>query len=361
MNINNIKLLLIKEYKQILKDKSILVIAFFLPFILIFIYGYGMNMDIKPIKVGLSCDLVDNNCNELFNSLNGSSYIKGFQFYSLIDNDEALKKHDIDATIHIPSDFSKSIYNANASILININGVSSQEAQTILAYIQGALSSLFKNENDLKITTKHRFNAQNNSTWFILSGQVIGVITLIASFMSALTISREWDRKTIDGLAATKAKASEIVISKLIAYYILSLMGTIICYILIEALFKLPFRGNYFLFILTILMYVFVSVTLGLLISASVKNQFLASEYAVIISTLPALLLSGALFDLRSVPDFIYYIAKCLPPTYAVESMRISYLSGDMSSTLIANLLILLMYSLLFLFLTIYLVKKACK
>ena len=128
--------------------------------------------------------------------------------------------------------------------------------------------------------------------------------------------------------------------------------------ILIEILFAIPIRGSVIFLILTVSVYTLSSTSLGLFISALMKDQFLATEYAILLSFLPAILLSGSLFDLRSVPDFIAFIGYLIPPTYAVESFRICFLSGGNTDTLLINLAIIIFYVVFFSALTVFLLKR---
>jgi len=199
----------------------------------------------------------------------------------------------------------------------------------------------------ISITTRNWFNEANESTWYLMAGQLISAITLMSAFMSSIVIAREFERGTLIGLKATNVTAGEILISKFLAYYGLSLLGSS-CAILFALIFyELPFRGSALLFILTIMVYLYAIVMLALCLSVGTQNQFLSTQYAIIVSFLPSILLSGAVFDLRSIPAAISYIAYMLPPTYAVNSAKICLLSGGSTDILLRNLLILAGFALL--------------
>lgn len=178
-----------------------------------------------------------------------------------------------------------------------------------------------------------------------MAGQLVAVVTLMSAFMTSIVIAREFERGTMDGLLSTNCTALEFLLSKIIPYYILSIMGATLALLTAFILYDLPFRGSFALFVLTILVYLYLTLLIGLIISAVTQNQFLSSEYAVIVSFLPSILLSGALFDLRSIPYIINIIAHFLPPVYAVESFKICILSGGSGDIVATNLLILAVYS----------------
>lgn len=441
--------LMVKELKQILADKSVLIIAFFLPLMLVFIYSSGIRMDVKPVQVAVvSSKLDDVVTREVTFALAGSPYFRLTTLSSVKQAQELLLTHDIAAYITIPNNIAQSLYHQPAEIFITLNGADPQQASIARSYLEavlmssptqkglsrqvsylatanainqaqalsqtqaltqpqalttpsshsssnralsnsglsgigsGSASASFRfNLSDLtgtsaataalpasglqsaaptsaksvvvgtsyepvSVISRNWFNESNDSTWYLMAGQLIGVITIMSSFMSSIVIAREFERGTMSGLLATNATAGELFISKLVPYYVLSCLGaslaisvTLICY-------ELPFRGNPVLYVITIAVYLYVTVLIGLIISALTQNQFLSSEYAIIISFLPSILLSGAVFDLRSVPDIVSTIAHVFPPTYAVQSSKICILSGGSSELLTRNIAILLLFAL---------------
>lgn len=424
----HIKTLMLKEVKQILSDKSVLLVAFFLPLMLVVIYGTGIRMDVKPVSVALvSSKLDDVITREVAFALAGSEYFEFTQVNNQAQAQELLLSHDIAAYIMLPNNLSQSMYHQPVEIMITINGADAQQANIARSYLEAVLLSgptqkglsrqitylttapaitqaqmmsqaqaldttqpsspaqsaaskpNFRfNLSDLtgsqphseqatptmtlspvpssaqvtghvyepvQVIARNWFNESNESTWYLMAGQLIGVITLMSSFMSSIVIAREFERGTMAGLLATNTTASELFIAKAVPYYVLSCLGAALAIMTTLISFELPFRGSAFLYVVTIAVYLYVSELIGLLISAVTRNQFLSSEYAVILSFLPSILLSGAIFDLRSIPPVISAIAHLFPPTYAVESAKICILSGGSTDTLLENLGFLLIFA----------------
>jgi ABC-2 type transport system permease protein len=146
-------------------------------------------------------------------------------------------------------------------------------------------------------------------------------------------------------------RASEIIISKIIPYFVVGLVGLTLCLLSAKFLFAVPIRGSLALILLTSMLYLLVSLGIGLLVSAATKNQFLASQIALIVGFLPALMLSGFIFDLRSVPVVVRTISRVLPATYYVEALQTLFLAGNVASLLIKDLLVLLVAAAILLFL----------
>ena len=361
MNLLHLKYLIYKEFLQINKDKSILIIAFFVPLLLIIIYGFGMNMDIKPIRAAFVSETNSAQVSDLYSKLQGSEYIEIQRLFNHTKAERLLNQHAIDAIIDIKSDFNPAKIKATDEILITVNGVSGITAVTVQNYLQEAISTVLnqsKSTESVKLVSRNWFNDANTSTWYLLPGQMIGIITLVGAFMSSLVIAREINRGTIESLIVSNVSALEVVISKTLTYFFMAFWGAMLTLIFTEIFFAIPIKGSLFFLISTIFFYTLSSVALGLLISAVMKDQFLATEYAIILSFLPAILLSGALFDLRSVPFAITCIGYLLPPTYAVESMRICFLSGGNEAALIKNLAIIIGYSFIFLSISVFLLRK---
>lgn len=424
----HIKTLMLKEVKQILSDKSVLLVAFFLPLMLVVIYGTGIRMDVKPVSVALvSSKLDDVITREVAFALAGSEYFEFTQVNNQAQAQELLLSHDIAAYIMLPNNLSQSMYHQPVEIMITINGADAQQANIARSYLEAVLLSgptqkglsrqitylttapaitqaqmmsqaqaldttqpsspaqsaaskpNFRfNLSDLtgyqphseqatptmtlspvpssaqvtghvyepvQVIARNWFNESNESTWYLMAGQLIGVITLMSSFMSSIVIAREFERGTMAGLLATNTTAGELFIAKAVPYYVLSCLGAALAIMTTLISFELPFRGSAFLYVVTIAVYLYVSELIGLLISAVTRNQFLSSEYAVILSFLPSILLSGAIFDLRSIPPVISAIAHLFPPTYAVESAKICILSGGSTDTVLENLGFLMIFA----------------
>jgi ABC-2 type transport system permease protein len=172
-------------------------------------------------------------------------------------------------------------------------------------------------------------------------GLIVLIMTLNGALLTSLVIAREWERGTLESLFVTPVRATEIVISKLVPYFVVGLLGLIMCLLSAKFLFTVPIRGSLTLIVLTSMLYLLVALGTGLLISAATRNQFLASQIALVVSFLPALMLSGFIFDLRSVPAAIRYISRVLPATYYVEALQTLFLAGNVAGLLLRDCAIL--------------------
>nr|WP_314440253.1 ABC transporter permease [uncultured Campylobacter sp.] len=260
-----------------------------------------------------------------------------------------------------------------AEIFLIQNATQSQLALLSYVYVAGVIEQVlaqdygFLNVNlnaaarPVSVNYRSWFNEANESTWYLVSAEYVGILGLICLFMVAVVISREWDRDTIASLYNSNASALEIVTAKVGAYYFLALLGGAMTLVYGQVLLGIPIRGSVAMLLATLCVFVLEMTCLGMLISAICKNQFLAQEYAIVIGYLPVTLLSGMIFDLRGLPAAVNFIGHLLPPTYAVESFRICFLSGGQSATLWVNLAIQALGAVLFFSLCVLSVKRGAR
>jgi len=260
-----------------------------------------------------------------------------------------------------------------AEIFLIQNATQSQLALLSYVYVAGVIEQVlaqdygFLNANlnaaakPISVNYRSWFNEANESTWYLVSAEYVGILGLICLFMVAVVISREWDRGTIASLYNSNASALEIVTAKVGAYYFLALLGGAMTLVYGQVLLGIPIRGSVAMLLATLCVFVLEMTCLGMLISAICKNQFLAQEYAIVIGYLPVTLLSGMIFDLRGLPAAVNFIGHLLPPTYAVESFRICFLSGGQSATLWVNLAIQALGTVLFFSLCVLSVKRGAR
>jgi ABC-2 type transport system permease protein len=182
------------------------------------------------------------------------------------------------------------------------------------------------------------FNENNDSHFFLVPGLIVLVMTIIGAFLTAMVVAREWERGTLEALFVTPMRATEFLVSKVLPYFGLGMIGFVLCILAGQFLFHVPLRGSLSLLCLASMIYLVVALGIGLLVSTLVKSQFLASQLAMLLTFLPALMLSGFLYDLRSMPAFIRGITYFLPPRYAVALMQTLYLAGNVGSVIWLNL-----------------------
>jgi ABC-2 type transport system permease protein len=189
------------------------------------------------------------------------------------------------------------------------------------------------------------FNAANDSTWYLVPGLIVLIMTLIGAFLTALVMAREWERGTLEALFVTPVRPAEVLLAKIIPYFCVGLVGLVLCLLAARWLFEVPVQGSLWIVLLASMLYLVVAVGMGLLISSVTKNQFIASQVALLASFMPSMMLSGFLFDLRNVPAAVRYVGNALPATYFMELIKTLFLAGDVWPLILRDCAVLAAYA----------------
>jgi ABC-2 type transport system permease protein len=185
------------------------------------------------------------------------------------------------------------------------------------------------------------FNEANDSRYFLVPGLIVLIMTLIGAFLTALVMAREWERGTFEAMFVTPIRSGEILVGKTAPYFILGMIGLFLCILSGKYLFEVPLRGSTLVLTVVSVLYLLVTLATGLLISSVTKSQFIASQVALVVTFLPAMMLSGFLFDLRSMPDVIRAITYIMPARYYVALLQTIFLAGDIWSVIVPNAAVL--------------------
>jgi len=355
---NRLSALTIKESNQLLRDKSSLAIGLILPIILILLFGYGLSFDLSHGRVGVVVQDSSSQSQQLISGLNGTAYLDVQQYHSFVQAEQAMGKAEIDAIVNLPTDFAEQSAKGTATIQVISNGRSISIASALQGYISGALATTQAIQADRQqiapssgvITVEQRmwFNESANSTWFIVPGLIVLILTLIGAFLTALLIARERERGTLEALFVTPVRPLEIVLAKLIPYIMIGMIDIVICLIATHFLFEVPMRASLLSIISASFLYLLVSLLMGLTISGFAQNQFKASQIALLASFMPALMLSGFVFDTRNIPFVVQIISQILPATHFMSLIKTLFLGGDNWALWLKECSVLMLYVVIF-------------
>jgi len=268
-----------------------------------------------------------------------------------------------DAILRVPIDFSRRLAAGDAQLQLLLNGVDSNTASTMEGYVAGALAIPTQQLADqagnkptaapnITIVQRTWFNEAGESTWYLVPGLLVLVMTLIGAFLTSLLVAREWERGTLESLFVTPVRPLELVLAKLAPYVVIGGIDLIMCLLAAKYLFHVPMRGSLPVIIVSSLLYLMVSLSLGLFISAATRNQFAASQMALLTSFMPAMMLSGFVFDLRNVPVVIQIISQVLPATHFMGLIKTLFLAGNYWPDILRDCAILALYAVVLIGLT---------
>lgn len=357
-----------KEFLQIIRDPSSLSIAFLLPITLLLIFGYGVNLDAKHIKLGLVQQQPSAESQEFVSHLHATDYFDARTFLTVNAAEDAMQTGTIKALLIVKSDFAQQFHQQGpVPVQLLVNGVDSNTANLIQGYVQGVWAEWLKAYGEaqgqpvkqpLSMVNRIWYNSEVNSRYFLVPGLIAIIMTLIGALLTSLVVAREWERGTMEALMVTPVSMGEILLSKVIPYFILGMGGMLLSLVMALFLFQVPLRGSLLILLLSSAIFLWVALSMGILISTVGKTQFVAGQIAIIVTFLPAFLLSGFIFDIGSMPAFIQGITHIVPARYFVALLQTEFLAGDILWILVPNLLALIVMGTI---LTTIVLKKSHK
>lgn len=351
-----------KEFFQIIRDPSSIIIAFVLPLLSILIYMYGINLDTVKVTIGIKNDDANPEISTLIKSFGHSKYVSSIVYDNEKELQEGITRSKLKGAVIIPNDFSKKLSKHQpADLIIITDGSEVNTANYVQNYAlqiinQWIATSKYKNLSSSPLITptiRVWYNQDLNSHYFILPGSIAITMTLIGILLTALVVAREWERGTMEALLTTSARRIDIVLGKYIPYFTLGMLSMMFSVFMCLVVFRIPFRGNLLVLFFVSGLFLFTSSGIGLLISSKLKNQFLASQVSLGIGFLPALLLSGLMFPINSMPMIFQHLTRILPPRYFITFIESEFMAGTVWEIVIINSIFLTILGLL-LFAAVY-------
>lgn len=352
-----------KETYQIIRDPSSSLIAFLIPIMLLFIFGYGINLDSSKIRLGILMEQQNNEARHFVDAFIGSPFIEPTISTNRNELIQKLQAGEIRGMVVIPVDFAQKLNSEfeTAAIQVITDGSEPNTANFVQGFTQGAWQVWQRNQMQdkgiianqlIELETRYWFNPAAISRNFIIPGAITIIMTVIGAILTSLVIAREWERGTMEALLSTQVTRAELLISKIVPYYFLGMMAMLLCMVVAIFIMDVPYRGS--LWILFGLSSLFLCSTLGmgLLISTITRNQFNAAMVALNVGFLPAVMLSGFVFEIDSMPAIIQVITYIIPARYFVSTLQTLFLAGNIGPILLINLAFLIATACLFIGLT---------
>jgi ABC-2 type transport system permease protein len=347
-----------KEMRQIVRDPSSIAIGIVMPVVLILLFGYGMSLDVTNVPVALVLEDSSPASNDLAASFELSPYFDATKTASMRHAEQLMLAREVDGIVRIRPDFGRRLHQGNAEVQVLVHGIDANRARIIQTYAQGAVGVWAARRTaegkeilsgPVQVQSRLWFNEANESRYFLVPGLVVLVMTLIGALLTSLVVAREWERGTIEALFVTPVHPGEILLGKTVPYFVLGMIGFVLCLLAAKFLFQVPFRGSVAVLSGVSMLYLLVALAMGLLISSALKSQFVASQVTLIVTFLPAVMLSGFLFDLRSVPWVVQVVTFLLPARYYVSLLQTIFLVGDVWAIILPSAAVLsLMMAVLF-------------
>ena len=374
-----LRALIWKESIQILHDPSSILIALVLPVMLLFLFGYAVSLDTSKLRVGVVMEERTPASENLLTSLRNSRYLDVTVSFDRASLERELVAGRLRGLLIVPVDFSRrlqsSTYFTTTSSDMNPSGVlqiiadgsEPNTANFAESYLQAAVSIWLQQRgleaanpamSLIDLEARNWYNPSLESKNYLVPGSIAIVMTMIGTLLTALVVAREWERGTMEALMATPVAIQELVLGKLIPYFGLGIGSMTFCTVVAVALFRTPLRGSIFALFLVTSLFLAGGLALGLLVSTLAKNQFVAGQIAVVLAFLPAFQLSGFLFEISSMPQWLQFVTYMFPARYFVQALQTIFLAGDVWRIVLFNSVMLLLFAMAFFGLTARVTKK---
>lgn len=357
-SIGRLRGLLRKEFLQIGRDPSSIAIAFLLPAILLLIFGYGVSLDAKNVPIALVVEQPSTDTAGFTSRFAHSPYFRPRQFATIQQADRAMAAREVQGIVWLRADFVRQLAMGGAPIGVIVNGVDANDARIIEGYVQqiwaGWIAARAQARGlppPMPVAVQQRiwFNPSVSSRDYLVPGLIAIIMTLTGALLTAMVIAREWERGTMEALMVTRVTIREILLAKLMPYFLLGMGGMAGSVAMAVWLFGVPLRGSLWLLAAASALFLLAALGMGLLISSVARSQFVAGQIAIIAAFLPAFILSGFLFDIGSMPAAIQAITHIIAARYFVTILQTIFLAGDVWSVILPNMAALGLMALVFL------------
>ncbi len=338
----NIKAIARKEFYHLIRDFRSMYLAFIIPLLLIFMFGYALNLDVNNIKTAAVDYDKTELSRDLIGKLNASSYFDViYHLTDMLSASEYLDKGRTTMAIIIPSGWSEDIKaDRDTSIQVLIDGSDPNFAGLtrgyITAFIEGYNHNLLLNflnrrgMNEIKPPVEGHirvwFNEGLESRNFIIPGIIAIIIMIVGAMLTSLVIAREYENGTIETIRSLPIHGGEFLIGKAIPYFLIALTDVLVAVFMGQILFSIVMKSSFWLMILASTIYISVALSLGLFISIVTKSQLVANQMAILMTFLPSMLLSNFVFPLVNMPKVLQLVTYIVPATYFIDILNGLYL-----------------------------------
>ncbi|AFZ23206.1 ABC-type multidrug transport system, permease component [Cylindrospermum stagnale PCC 7417] len=352
--------LVIKELNQILRSKQTVILLIIPPTIQMLLYGFALNPDVHFIKLGVVDYANTYQSRELVSALTQNNvFVANKYLFDSQELGEEVRQGNITVGLMIPSDFKRDLAeDKSAEVQVLVDAVDANTAGIAQGYLSQIINQfsrrLSANQAPALVSpeTIFLYNPGLISSWFFVPGVLGLVLTLISSLVSSVTVVREKDTGTLEQLLMTPAAAWEILLAKIVPLFILLMGDVILSLSLARLVFKVPFRGNLWLFLGLSALYLFVGIGIGIMLATICRTQ----QQVVLTSffiNLPLIQLSGAIAPLESMPEVLRYLSLLNPLRHYIQIVRGILLKGVGLEVLWLNAIALLLFAILLLSISI--------
>ncbi|MCX5872812.1 MAG: ABC transporter permease [Deltaproteobacteria bacterium] len=351
-----------KETRQIIRDSRSLYLALGIPVMLMILFGFALSLDVDNIPIAVWDQAKSPESREFVDAMTSSGYfrcvIQTDNYREIVRN---LDNNIISMGITIPFDFSRNIRKGTSTLVQAIvDGSDSTRANLAIVYLETIVTTF---ENDIKMESMTRqsvqgrisppvepkirivYNPELKSRNNIIPGLIPVIMMIIAALLTSLTIVRERETGTMEQLMSTPLKSNELIVGKLIPYFVLGYVDLLMVYLMGRFVFQVPFRGSLLIMFMVASVFLVGALSIGFLVSVVASNQFFATQLALLGTVLPTFLLSGFVFPIANMPVALQYFTYIIPARHFITILRAIYLKGVGWEAILGSTLALVIFA----------------
>jgi ABC-2 type transport system permease protein len=366
MSYRRLHAVFVKELHHIVRDVRSLGMALAVPVMMLLLYGYALSLDVDHVPTLIYDQDGTQASRDLIRQFEGSKY---FEVRGVTDGygpiERGIDSNDILMGVVIPRDYSRKVgAGHDAEVQVLLDGSDSNTASIVLGYAETVVRDYSVNLRTTMMNSRageHAappvdarlrvwYNSSLESKNYVVPGLIAVILQIIAALLTSLTIAREWEMGTMEQLLSTPLRPTEIVLGKMMAYFVVGLVDSIVALLVGLFIFQVPLRGSILLLAVSICTFMFGALCWGIFISAAAKTQLVAYQMGLLSSFLPAFLLSGFVYEIQTMPAVIQAITYIVPARYVVTIMKGIFLKGVGLSVLWGQLGFLALYGTLVFF-----------
>jgi ABC-2 type transport system permease protein len=344
MSWRRLRAIWIKELHHIMRDSRSLAMALAVPVMMLLLYGYALSLDVDRVPALIYDQSRTSASRDLIRQFEGSRFfdVRGFAAdYRAIER--AIDRNQILMAVVIPPDYAETIAaGGTAQVQIVIDGSDSNTGAIVLGYSENVVrgysariraEALNRRGGERPVPPVDAqmrvwYNSTLESKNYVVPGLIAVILQIIAALLTSLTIAREWEMGTMEQLLSTPLRPVEIVLGKMLAYFVVGVADAVVALIVALTVFQVPLRGSVLVLAVSVCIFLFGALFWGILVSAVAKTQVQAYQMGLISSFLPAFLLSGFVYAVESMPPVIQVITHIVPSRYVVTIMKGVFLKG---------------------------------
>ena len=347
---------IIKETQHIMRDRRTMMILFGMPIILMLIFGFAISTDVRNVRTVVVMSQIDHQTQRMINALDESEYFKVlYKVHTPAEAEQLIRNQKADMGIVFSTDFASK----HGGVQLIIDGTDPNMAQQYNNYasqIMGTqLMNFMQRKSPSAIALKMLYNPQMKSSYNFVPGIMGILLMLICAMMTSISIVREKERGTMEVLLVSPVRPFLIILAKAVPYLVLAFVVLLAILLMSRFVLFVPIAGSLWLILLVSTIYIFMALSLGLLISTIAKTQMAALLMSAVMLLMPCTMLSGMMFPIESMPHVLQWVAALIPPRYYISAMRKLLIMGVSFRYVLSEVVTLL--GMTALFLTVALLK----